>query len=53
MQRVARSGQAHELGGQLGYGITVRTPAPFAEAVTRVRDALKAQGPPGPSGGRL
>jgi uncharacterized protein (DUF302 family) len=28
----------------LDYGITVRTPAPFAEAVTRVREALKAQG---------
>jgi uncharacterized protein (DUF302 family) len=28
----------------LDYGITVRTPAPFAEAVARVRDALKAQG---------
>jgi uncharacterized protein (DUF302 family) len=26
------------------YGITVRIPAPFADAVTRVRDALKAQG---------
>jgi len=28
----------------LDYGITVRTPAPFADAVARVRDALKAQG---------
>ncbi|HEY5358947.1 MAG TPA: DUF302 domain-containing protein [Streptosporangiaceae bacterium] len=28
----------------MDYGITVRTPAPFAEAVTRVREALKAQG---------
>ncbi len=28
----------------MDYGITVRTPAPFAEAVARVRDALKAQG---------
>jgi uncharacterized protein (DUF302 family) len=28
----------------LDYGITVRTPAPFGEAVARVRDALKAQG---------
>jgi uncharacterized protein (DUF302 family) len=26
------------------YGITVRTALPFAEAVARVRDALKAQG---------
>src|SRR5260221_65318 len=26
------------------YGITIRTPAPFGEAVARVRDALKAQG---------
>ncbi len=28
----------------MDYGITIRTPAPFAEAVARVRDALKAQG---------
>ena len=28
----------------MDYGITVRTPAPFADAVARVRDALKAQG---------
>jgi len=28
----------------LDYGITICTPAPFAEAVGRVRDALKAQG---------
>jgi uncharacterized protein (DUF302 family) len=28
----------------LDYGITVRTRVPFAEAVARVRDALKAQG---------
>jgi uncharacterized protein (DUF302 family) len=28
----------------MNYGMTVRTSAPFAEAVTRVRDALKAQG---------
>jgi uncharacterized protein (DUF302 family) len=26
------------------YGMTIRTPVPFAEAVTRVREALKAQG---------
>lgn len=26
------------------YGITIRTPVPFAEAVARVRGALKAQG---------
>ena len=28
----------------MDYGITVRTPAPFADAVVRVRDALKTQG---------
>jgi hypothetical protein len=28
----------------MDYGITIRTPAPFAEAVARVRDALKVQG---------
>jgi uncharacterized protein (DUF302 family) len=28
----------------MDYGITIRTPLPFAEAVTRVREALKAQG---------
>ncbi len=28
----------------MDYGITVRTPAPFADAVARVRDALKARG---------
>ena len=28
----------------MDYGITICTPAPFAEAVGRVRDALKAQG---------
>src|ERR1035438_2905190 len=28
----------------MDYGITIRTPIPFTEAVTRVRDALKAQG---------
>ena|SRR5260221_3388586 len=28
----------------MDYGITIRTPAPFGEAVARVRDALKAQG---------
>ncbi len=28
----------------MDYGITVRTPAPFAEAVARVQDALRAQG---------
>ena len=28
----------------MDYGITIRIPAPFAEAVSRVRDALKAQG---------
>ena len=28
----------------MDYGITIRTSAPFAEAVARVRDALKAQG---------
>jgi uncharacterized protein (DUF302 family) len=35
-------------GGKLGevmdYGITIRIPIPFAEAVARVREALKAQG---------
>jgi len=31
-------------GGQVDYGMTVRTAAPFAEAVARVREALKAQG---------
>jgi hypothetical protein len=25
----------------MDYGITIRTPAPFAEAAARVRDALK------------
>lgn len=28
----------------MDYGITISTPAPFAEAVARVRDALRAQG---------
>jgi uncharacterized protein (DUF302 family) len=28
----------------MDYGMTVRTPAPFAQTVGRVRDALKAQG---------
>jgi uncharacterized protein (DUF302 family) len=28
----------------MGYGISIRAQAPFAEAVARVRDALKAQG---------
>jgi uncharacterized protein (DUF302 family) len=28
----------------MDYGITIRTPIPFAEAVARVREALKAQG---------
>jgi uncharacterized protein (DUF302 family) len=28
----------------MDYGITVRTSAPFAQAVARVREALKAQG---------
>ena len=28
----------------MGYGISIRTQTPFAEAVARVRDALKAQG---------
>lgn len=28
----------------MDYGITIRMSAPFAEAVARVRDALKAQG---------
>ena len=28
----------------MDYGITVRTPIPFTEAVARVREALKAQG---------
>jgi uncharacterized protein (DUF302 family) len=28
----------------MDYGITIRTPIPFAEAVARVRAALKAQG---------
>jgi uncharacterized protein (DUF302 family) len=28
----------------MDYGITIRIPLPFAEAVTRVREALKAQG---------
>jgi uncharacterized protein (DUF302 family) len=28
----------------MDYGITIRIPAPFAEALARVRDALKAQG---------
>lgn len=28
----------------MDYGITIRVPAPFAEAVARVRDALRAQG---------
>jgi uncharacterized protein (DUF302 family) len=26
------------------YGMTIRTPVPFAQAVTRVREALQAQG---------
>jgi uncharacterized protein (DUF302 family) len=28
----------------MDYGITVRTSAPFADAVARVREALRAQG---------
>jgi uncharacterized protein (DUF302 family) len=28
----------------MDYGMTIRTPVPFAEAVARVREALKAQG---------
>ena len=28
----------------MDYGITIRTPIPFAEAVARVREALNAQG---------
>ncbi len=28
----------------MDYGITIRTPAPFAEAVVRVRNALREQG---------
>jgi uncharacterized protein (DUF302 family) len=28
----------------MDYGITIRTPLPFADAVMRVREALKAQG---------
>src|SRR5215510_9578008 len=28
----------------MDYGITIRTPIPFAEAVARVRESLKAQG---------
>ena len=28
----------------MDYGITIRTPVPFTEAVARVREALKAQG---------
>jgi uncharacterized protein (DUF302 family) len=28
----------------MDYGITIRVPAPFAQAAARVRDALKAQG---------
>ena len=28
----------------MDYGITIRVPIPFTEAVTRVRDALKAHG---------
>jgi uncharacterized protein (DUF302 family) len=28
----------------MDYGMTIRTPIPFAEAVARVREALKAQG---------
>jgi uncharacterized protein (DUF302 family) len=28
----------------MDYAITIRVPAPFADAVARVRDALKAQG---------
>ena len=28
----------------MDYGITIRTPIPFTEAVARVREALKAQG---------
>jgi uncharacterized protein (DUF302 family) len=28
----------------MDYGITIRVSAPFAEAVARTRDALKAQG---------
>jgi uncharacterized protein (DUF302 family) len=34
----------HDQGGHVHYGITVRTRAPFTEAVRQVRDALKAQG---------
>src|SRR6266498_5061323 len=30
--------------GHMDYGITIRMPAPFAEAAARVRDALRAQG---------
>jgi uncharacterized protein (DUF302 family) len=30
--------------GYMEYGITVRTPMPFAEAAARVREALRAQG---------
>jgi uncharacterized protein (DUF302 family) len=33
-----------EEGEAMDYGITIRTPIPFAEAVARVREALKAQG---------
>jgi uncharacterized protein (DUF302 family) len=28
----------------MDYGITVRVPVPFSEAVAQVRDVLKAQG---------
>jgi uncharacterized protein (DUF302 family) len=28
----------------MDYGITIRTSAPFAQAVARIREALKAQG---------
>jgi uncharacterized protein (DUF302 family) len=28
----------------MNYGITIRTPIPFAEAAARIREALKAQG---------
>jgi len=28
----------------MDYGITIRVPVPFAETVTRVRGALRAQG---------
>ena len=31
-------------GKVMDYGITIRTPIPFTEAVARVREALKAQG---------